>query len=179
MHFFSPIKLKTNNNCCEGSSRKYNEPVFQTHFSAGVAELVDAVDSKSTAFGCAGSSPAFGTIRTSRDVNRRLFLYLKSQFYKAFPSFSVFPSILRTYVPLSRQTIDILKQVYQFCGNHSLVFIDNDNPRENTVNSALRVMGYDTKTEVCEPGFRTMACSSLIESGLWLKDTVERQMSHQ
>lgn len=89
MHFFSPIKLKTNNNCCEGSSRKYNEPVFQTHFSAGVAELVDAVDSKSTAFGCAGSSPAFGTIRTSMDVNGRLFLYLKSQFYKAFPHFSV------------------------------------------------------------------------------------------
>ncbi len=96
MHFFSPIKLKTNNNCCEGSSRKYNEPVFQTHFSAGVAELVDAVDSKSTAFGCAGSSPAFGTIRTSRDVSGRLFLYLKSQFYKAFSHFSVFPSILRS-----------------------------------------------------------------------------------
>ncbi|AGG29164.1 hypothetical protein MU9_118 [Morganella morganii subsp. morganii KT] len=36
------------------------------------------------------------TIRTSRDVNGRLFLYLKSQFYKAFPHFSVFPSILRS-----------------------------------------------------------------------------------
>lgn len=89
MHFFSPIKLKTNNNCCEGCSRKYNGQVFQTHFSAGVAKLVDAVDSKSTAFGCAGSSPAFGTIRTSRDVNGRLFLYLKSSIYKAFPAFSV------------------------------------------------------------------------------------------
>ena len=44
------------------------------------------------------------------------------------------------------------------------------------VNSALRVMGYDTKVEVCGHGFRTMACSSLIESGLWL--SVERQMSH-
>ena len=61
VHFFSPIKLKTNNNCCEASSRKYNGQVFQIHFSAGVAKLVDAVDSKSTAFGCAGSSPAFGT----------------------------------------------------------------------------------------------------------------------
>lgn len=91
MHFFSPIKLKTNNNCCEGSSRKYNEPVFQTHFSAGVAELVDAVDSKSTAFGCAGSSPAFGTIRTSRDINGRLFLRLKSNVYKAFPHFFSLP----------------------------------------------------------------------------------------
>lgn len=40
-------------------------------------------------------------------------------------------------------------------------------------------MGYDTKVEVCGHGFRTMACSSLIESGLWSKDAVERQMSHQ
>jgi len=50
---------------------------------------------------------------------------------------------------------------------------------ENTVNKALRVMGYDTKTEVCGHGFRTMACNSLIESGLWSRDAVERQMSHQ
>ncbi len=50
---------------------------------------------------------------------------------------------------------------------------------ENTVNKALRVMGYDTKVEVCGHGFRTMACSSLIESGLWSRDAVERQMSHQ
>ena len=40
-------------------------------------------------------------------------------------------------------------------------------------------MGYDTKVEVCGHGFRTMACSSLIESGLWSRDAVERQMSHQ
>lgn len=86
-------------------------------------------------------------------------------------------------VPLSRQAIEILKQIYQFSGNHELIFIGDHNPRkpmsENTVNNALRVMGYDTKTEVCGHGFRTMACSSLIESGLWSKDAVERKMSHQ
>ena len=86
-------------------------------------------------------------------------------------------------VPLSRQAIEILKQLYQFSDNHGLIFIGDHNPRkpmsENTVNNALRVMGYDTKTEVCGHGFRTMACSSLIESGLWSKDAVERQMSHQ
>ncbi|MCX9097325.1 integrase arm-type DNA-binding domain-containing protein [Providencia rettgeri] len=86
-------------------------------------------------------------------------------------------------VPLSRQAIEILKQIYQFSGNHELIFIGDHNPRkpmsENTVNNALRVMDYDTKTEVCGHGFRTMACSSLIESGLWSKDAVERQMSHQ
>ncbi|EEY8497753.1 TPA: tyrosine-type recombinase/integrase, partial [Klebsiella pneumoniae subsp. pneumoniae] len=50
---------------------------------------------------------------------------------------------------------------------------------ENTVNKALRVMGYDTKKDICGHGFRAMACSALMESGLWAKDAVERQMSHQ
>jgi hypothetical protein len=36
---------------------------------------------------------------------------------------------------------------------------------ENTVNNALRLMGYNTKVDVCGHGFRAMACSSLIESG--------------
>jgi len=86
-------------------------------------------------------------------------------------------------VPLSKQALAILKQIKRFCGDkHELIFIGDHDPRkpmsENTVNSALRVMGYDTKVEVCGHGFRTMACSSLIESGLWSKDAVERQMSH-
>jgi integrase len=85
-------------------------------------------------------------------------------------------------VPLSTQALAILKQIKQFSGAHDLIFIgDHDSHKpmsENTVNSALRVMGYDTKVEVCGHGFRTMACSSLIESGLWSRDAVERQMSH-
>lgn len=86
-------------------------------------------------------------------------------------------------VPLSRQALTILEQIKRMSGNRELIFVGDHNPRkpmsENTVNKALRVMGYDTKVEVCGHGFRTMACSSLIESGLWSKDAVERQMSHQ
>ncbi|GJK67425.1 TPA: integrase arm-type DNA-binding domain-containing protein [Citrobacter youngae] len=85
-------------------------------------------------------------------------------------------------VPLSRQALAILKQVHKLSGDRDFVFIgDHDHRKpmsENTVNKALRVMGYDTKVEVCGHGFRTMACSSLIESGLWSRDAVERQMSH-
>ena len=85
-------------------------------------------------------------------------------------------------VPLSRQALNILEQIKTFSGDHELIFIGDHNPRkpmsENTVNKSLRVMGYDTQVEVCGHGFRTMACSSLIESGLWLRDAVERQMSH-
>ncbi|AUQ41088.1 tyrosine-type recombinase/integrase [Yersinia ruckeri] len=85
-------------------------------------------------------------------------------------------------VPLSRQALAILEQIKTFSGDHELIFIGDHNPRkpmsENTVNKSLRVMGYDTQVEVCGHGFRTMACSSLIESGLWSRDAVERQMSH-
>ncbi|HFF8633337.1 TPA: tyrosine-type recombinase/integrase [Escherichia coli] len=85
-------------------------------------------------------------------------------------------------VPLSRQALSILKQIHMLSGDRDFVFIGDHDPRkpmsENTVNKALRVMGYDTKVEVCGHGFRTMACSSLIESGLWSRDAVERQMSH-
>ena len=49
---------------------------------------------------------------------------------------------------------------------------------ENTVNSTLRAMGYDTKTEVCGHGFRTIARGALGESGLWSDDAIERQLSH-
>ncbi|ECE2931938.1 TPA: integrase arm-type DNA-binding domain-containing protein [Salmonella enterica] len=86
-------------------------------------------------------------------------------------------------VPLSRQALDLLKQIHAISGEHELVFTGDHNPwkpmSENTVNNALRLMGYDTKIDVCGHGFRAMACSSLIESGLWSKDAVERQMSHQ
>ncbi|MFE4110613.1 tyrosine-type recombinase/integrase [Kosakonia sp. YIM B13611] len=86
-------------------------------------------------------------------------------------------------VPLSRQAIAILKTIKEISGHQTLVFPGDHNPFkpmcENTINKALRLMGYDTKNEVCGHGFRTMACSALMESGLWSQDAVERQMSHQ
>ncbi|HEJ7008122.1 TPA: integrase arm-type DNA-binding domain-containing protein [Serratia marcescens] len=86
-------------------------------------------------------------------------------------------------VPLSRQVMVLLKQIQGISGEHELIFTGDHNPwkpmSENTVNNALRLMGYDTKVDVCGHGFRAMACSSLIESGLWSRDAVERQMSHQ
>lgn len=86
-------------------------------------------------------------------------------------------------VPLSRQTLALLDNVRQLTGRFDLVFAGDHHHwkpmSENTVNKALRRMGYDTKADVCGHGFRAMACSALVESGLWGRDAVERQMSHQ
>ena len=85
-------------------------------------------------------------------------------------------------VPLSRQAMILLAQLKQISDDKELLFPgDHDATKvmsENTVNSALRAMGYDTKTEVCGHGFRTMARGALGESGLWSDDAIERQLSH-
>ncbi|HDU8603857.1 TPA: integrase arm-type DNA-binding domain-containing protein [Morganella morganii] len=86
-------------------------------------------------------------------------------------------------VPLSRQVASLLEQIKEITGESMFVFAGThsmDKPMsENTINKALRVIGYNTKTDVCGHGFRTMACSALNESGLWSKDAIERQMSHK
>lgn len=86
-------------------------------------------------------------------------------------------------VPLSRQALALAEQARLLTGRFDLMFAGNHNfwkpMSENTINSALRRMGYDTKTELCGHGFRAMACSALVESGLWSQDAVERQMGHQ
>ena len=86
-------------------------------------------------------------------------------------------------VPLSDQAIAVLKQTEALSGHLAFIFpgeYDQDKcMSDNTVNKALRVMGYDTRKEICGHGFRAMACSALSESGLWSKEAIEKQMSHQ
>ncbi len=96
------------------------------------------------------------------------------------------------FIPLCRQAIVLLEEIKQLTyedgnddGNDDDVFIftgsyDSFNPMsENTINKALRKMGYDTRQDICGHGFRTLACRALIESGLWSEDVVELQMNHK
>ena len=91
------------------------------------------------------------------------------------------------FVPLCKQAMKILKKIrqltYEEGQDDGLIFTgcyDSFKPMsENTINKALRNMGYDTKQDICGHGFRTLACSALIESGLWSEDAVELQMSHK
>ena len=86
-------------------------------------------------------------------------------------------------VPLSPKAVTLLEQIHKITGKFDLVFAGDAKPwrpmSENTVNAALRTMGYDTRADICGHGFRAMACSALIESGLWSETAIERQMSHK
>ncbi|NRN30108.1 tyrosine-type recombinase/integrase [Photorhabdus heterorhabditis] len=85
-------------------------------------------------------------------------------------------------VPLSRQTVRLINALHELSGNCEVIFPSDHNSAkvmsENTVNKALRAMGYDTQTEICGHGFRTMARGAMGESGLWSDDAIERQLSH-
>lgn len=91
------------------------------------------------------------------------------------------------FIPLCKQAMKILKEIrqltYEEGHDDALIFTgcyDSFKPMsENTINKALRNMGYNTKQDICGHGFRTLACSALIESGLWSEDAVELQMSHK
>lgn len=84
-------------------------------------------------------------------------------------------------VPLSRQSLEILSTMRGLSGPGRYVFPSvrsRTRPiSENTVNAALRRLGY-TKDQMTAHGFRTSASSLLNESGKWNPDAIERALAH-
>jgi len=83
-------------------------------------------------------------------------------------------------VPLSGQALAILRELHPLTGQGRYVFpgaLSADRPMsENTVNAALRRLGYEKET-MTGHGFRSMASTILHEQG-WPSDIIERQLAH-
>ncbi|MCG7928336.1 MAG: tyrosine-type recombinase/integrase [Candidatus Thiodiazotropha taylori] len=83
-------------------------------------------------------------------------------------------------VPLSSQSLSVLRDIQPLTGRGKYVFPSVRSLRrpmsENTVNAALRRLGY-TKDEMTGHGFRSMASTILNEQG-WHRDAIERQLAH-
>jgi len=84
-------------------------------------------------------------------------------------------------VPLSRHVLAILEELRETTGNRRYLFPaqgKRDRPMcENTINLALRRMGFDGTTMTAH-GFRAMARTLLNEQGHWNPDAIERQLGH-
>jgi integrase len=84
-------------------------------------------------------------------------------------------------VPLSRQVLTYLEELFALTGPDGFVFPAFHTWRrpmsENTVNQAFRRMGYATG-EVTAHGLRTTASTFLNESGKWSPDAIERSLAH-
>ncbi len=84
-------------------------------------------------------------------------------------------------VPLSRQAVAVLQDIWSLSDNAELVFPSIRSNRkalsENAMNSAMRRMGY-TKDEVTSHGFRSTASTILNERG-YNPDVIEAVLGHQ
>lgn len=84
-------------------------------------------------------------------------------------------------VPLSKQVMALLDELKPLTGGGRYVFPSvrtRERPiSENTVNAALRKLGY-TKDEMTGHGFRSTASTLLNESQKWHADAIERQLAH-
>jgi len=84
-------------------------------------------------------------------------------------------------VPLSRQVLELLNELKPLTGHGRYVFPSFHTPRrpmsENTVNTALRRLGY-AQDEMTAHGFRAMAATLLNEMSIWNADAIERQLAH-
>lgn len=83
-------------------------------------------------------------------------------------------------VPLAPQALAILRELQPLTGRGRYLFPSlrslGKPMSENTVNAALRRLGYDKHT-MTGHGFRAMASTRLNEMG-WPPDVIERQLAH-
>ena len=84
-------------------------------------------------------------------------------------------------VPLSRQALDVLKDLRPATGHHTYLFhCDRSTKRpmsENTINAALRRLGY-SNDEMTGHGFRAMARTLLDEELGYRVEWIEHQLAH-
>ena len=84
-------------------------------------------------------------------------------------------------VPLSRQALEMLGELRSLTGHGRYLFPSfrtlQQAMSENTVNAALRRLGYNQE-EMTAHGFRSTAATLLNEMGLWNADAIEKQLAH-
>lgn len=86
-------------------------------------------------------------------------------------------------VPLSRQAVELLRELHTFTGGRAFLFPNYRNPKTcmtpTTLNRALERMGFNGKDSIgfSAHGFRATASTILNETG-FRPDVIERQLAH-
>ncbi|MBT9494857.1 MAG: integrase arm-type DNA-binding domain-containing protein [Paucibacter sp.] len=88
-------------------------------------------------------------------------------------------------VPLPTQALDILRDLQPLTGPTGPVFRSMSKRSEatrymsdNTINAALRTLGYDTQEQITGHGFRATARTLIRELLGWDREVIERHLAH-
>jgi len=96
------------------------------------------------------------------------------------------PSTPAHYVPLPSQAVEILLDLRPLTGPKGPIFRSMAKRSEasrymsdNTINAALRTLGYDTRTQITGHGFRATARTLVRELLGWDREVIERHLAHK
>jgi integrase len=162
-------------------------PAKGEHFAAitepkEVAELLRAID------GYQGSLPAVCALKLAplvfvRPGELRTMQWQDVNLDSAEWRFFITKTKVQHIVPLSRQAVDILQELYPLTGRGRYAFPSERTPNgdrcmsENTINAALKRLGYG-KDKMTGHGFRAMARTILDEVLGVRPDFIEHQLAH-
>lgn len=84
-------------------------------------------------------------------------------------------------VPLSTQAVEILRALYAVTGQTGVLFPGRRVARfmsENTLNKALRIMGFSTSNDITGHGFRAVGRTLIAQELKWDSSLAELQLDH-
>jgi integrase len=169
-----------------GDLRGALPPVKGRHFAAiidpaGVAKLLHSFDDFK------GSYIVLAALRLAplvfvRPGELRQALWADIDLDKAEWRYTVTKTNSPHLVPLATQAVAILRDLQRITRDSTYVFAGRQPKRpmsENTVNAALRRLGYDTQKDMTGHGFRAMARTILHEELRFDPVVIEHQLAHQ
>jgi integrase len=177
----------TDHNPCRGLGEVL-QPVVERHHASitdpkRVGELLRAID------GFSGTLPVASALRLApllfvRPGELRKASWSEFDLDSAEPTWRIPAERMKMreqhLVPLSKQAVMLLRDLMPLTGPDGYVFPSVRNSSrpmsENTLNVALRRLGYDKDTMTAH-GFRSMA-STILNEQQWHKDAIERQLAH-
>ena len=84
-------------------------------------------------------------------------------------------------VPLAKQAIEILRELYAATGKKGVLFPGSRGARfmsENTINKALKIMGFSTLNDITGHGFRAVGRTLTEQALKWDSALAELQLDH-
>ena len=161
-------------------------PAVETHFASitdpdKVAEMLRAFD------GFSGTFPVLCALKLApmlfvRPGELRKAEWAHFDLDKAEWRYFITKTKTEHLVPLAAQAVAILRELHALTGQGRYVFPGARTAAvpmsDAAVNSALRRMGYDTRTEITGHGFRAMARTILHEELHQKPEVIEHQLAH-
>ena len=175
-------------NPARGLGKIFTKPIAKSHNSIPISELPEflkKMDADTTASPTTLLAMKFLILTFVRTAELRFADWKEFDIHSPEPLWVIPAERMKMkkthHVPLSRQAVSILEEMWKFSGPEGYVFTQVRKPTkpmsENTLLYFSNRLGYAGRST--SHGFRAVASTVLNESRKWHPDVIERQLAHQ